>query len=40
MVDDVCRQARKAENTDPCMNYAVKYATARGRLILRQIEFP
>ena len=26
---DFC-QARKAENTDPGKNYAVKYATARG----------
>ena len=31
VVDDFC-QARKAENTDPRTNYAVKYATARGRL--------
>ena len=23
---------KKAENTDPCTNYAVKYATARGHL--------
>ena len=28
MVDDFC-QARKAENTDPRTDYAVKYATAR-----------
>ena len=27
-----CCQARKAENTDPRTNYAVKYATAPGRL--------
>ena len=26
-------QAEKAGNTDPRMNYAVKYATARGHLI-------
>ena len=31
MVNDFC-QARKAENTDPRINYAVKYGTARGRL--------
>ena len=31
MVDDFC-QARKAENTDPRTNCAVKYATARGHL--------
>ena len=31
MVDDFC-QARKAENTDLRTNYAVKHATARGRL--------
>ena len=31
MVDQFC-QARKAENTDHRTNYAVKYATARGRL--------
>ena len=31
VVDDFC-QARKAENTGPRMNYAVKYATACGRL--------
>ena len=31
MVDDLC-QARKAENTDPRTNHAVKYATAHGRL--------
>ena len=30
---DFC-QAQKAENTDPCTNYAVKYATARGHLNL------
>ena len=36
MVDDFC-QARKAENTDPRTNYAVKYATARGRLRLMLI---
>ena len=28
---DFCK-AQKAENTDPCPNYAVKYATARGPL--------
>ena len=33
VVDDFC-QARKAKNTDPRTNYAVKYATARGRLNL------
>ena len=33
MVDDFGK-ARKAENTDPRMNYAVRYATARGRLTL------
>ena len=26
-------QAQKAENTDPCTNDAVKYATARGHLM-------
>ena len=31
MVADLC-QAREAENTDPRANYAVTYATARGRL--------
>ena len=37
MVNDFCCQARKAENTDPRTNYAVKYATARDRL--RMIKF-
>ena len=31
-MNDFC-QAQQAENTDPCTNYAVKYATARGYLI-------
>ena len=26
-------QAENAENTDPCTNYAVKHATARGDLV-------
>ena len=30
---DFC-QADKAENTDPHTNYAVKYATARGHLLI------
>ena len=29
---EIC-QSQQAENTDPCTNYAVKYATARGHLI-------
>ena len=34
VVDDFC-QARKAENTNPRTDYAVKYATVRGRLLYR-----
>ena len=33
---DCCR-AQKAENTDPCTNYAVKYATARGHLTYQSL---
>ena len=29
---DSCQAHQKAENTDSCTNYAVKYATARGHL--------
>ena len=41
MVDEFC-QARKAENTNFRRNYAVKYATARGRLnsLGRQLSGP